>query len=1136
MEDQRERSRAGAAAPATAATSPSGPRRWRARPPRPSSPAGTRRPSTPGSRRWRSWATARPCSSSSARPSTPRAAARSPTRARSPGGRAARPWSTSCGWATTRCCACAWTRGTCRSARRSPPASTPARRRQTQANHTATHVLNWALRETLGQGVRQAGSYVGPDKLRFDFTHRGRVAPGDARAHRARWSTSASPRTSRSTWEIVDREAAADAGAIGLFEEKYGERVRVRLHRRLLEGAVRRHPRRRARARSAPSSIIARGAPPAPARGASRRSPARPPSSGCASASARLLEEIAGARRAHPRAGGRAQARQVGPHRHRRDRVRRRGRERRRAAVAAQVEARRHGRAAGDLGPGEAGARRRRRGRAGRGRRRQGPAGGQPRPRRRWRPACRPARSSARWPRSWAAAGAARTRWPARAARTPRASPRPSRRARELMLRPRGGREGSRPRPRAGAHRGRGERPDRDDRRGRCPAIARVDSPAGRRAPRRPDRASEAPERDRGGRAPLAVGRARRPGAGGGGLRRPAARAGGRAGGALGRAPDHRRGAAGAAARAARAPTSTAWRPASCWRPTWRRARERARAAATAATTGERPARARGAHAAVAGADRGDGRRGGPGARARRVRRTTTPPRRADARRPRRSDAAHPRGPAARGRRRAARRRDLRSPASATWPSPAPGARGRALARADRPTSLEGFLFPATYEIAADTTAAGPGRRADRGLRGQHGRTSTTATRASRNLTRYDVLIIASMIEREVAVARERPIVAGVIYNRLKAGMRLDIDATVQYAIGEWKRRPDRRRPRDRLALQHAPLRRAAARARSPARARTASAPRRARAQTQYLYYVARNDGIGRHYFATTPEQFEADVARSQANAGADDRRRAPGSPAIIGWPVEHSLSPRDAQRGLRGARAELGLCGLPGAPRPRAREAVRGLAAAGCGGLNVTIPHKQAVLRAAARPSRRPWAAIGAANTLVPDGEGGFRADNTDAAGFLRALDEQAPLDLDGARRAGDRRRAAPPGPWPSPCARGAPACGSPTAPPARAAELGDPVPFAPAALDIVAGQSALVVNATSLGLHGDACRPSCRSPGSAAARSWPTSSTGRAGRPGSRRRRRAGARPVDGLGDAAAPGRGGLRAVDRRASRRSR
>ena len=100
------------------------------------------------------------------------------------------------------------------------------RRRQTQANHTATHVLNWALRETLGQGVRQAGSYVGPDKLRFDFTHRGRIDPETlARIERMVNARVDEDRPVR--WEIVDRQAAADAGAIGLFEEKYGERVRV---------------------------------------------------------------------------------------------------------------------------------------------------------------------------------------------------------------------------------------------------------------------------------------------------------------------------------------------------------------------------------------------------------------------------------------------------------------------------------------------------------------------------------------------------------------------------------------------------------------------------------------------------------------------------------------------------------------------------------------------------------------------------------------------------------------------------------------------------------------------------------------------------------------------------------------------
>ena len=52
----------------------------------------------------------------------------------------------------------------------------------------------------------------------------------------------------------------------------------------------------------------------------------------------------------------------------------------------------------------------------------------------------------------------------------------------------------------------------------------------------------------------------------------------------------------------------------------------------------------------------------------------------------------------------------------------------------------------------------------------------------SKNLTAYEVVIIASMIEEEVLVPKERPLVAAVIYNRLKQGMRLQIDATVQYA------------------------------------------------------------------------------------------------------------------------------------------------------------------------------------------------------------------------------------------------------------------------------------------------------------------------------------------------------------------
>ncbi|MBJ7457045.1 MAG: alanine--tRNA ligase [Thermoleophilia bacterium] len=100
------------------------------------------------------------------------------------------------------------------------------RRRQIQANHTATHVLNWALRGTLGEGVRQAGSYVGPDKLRFDFTHRGRVEPEQLE----RIEAMVNGRVAEDQpveWEVVAREEATQRGAIGLFEEKYGEFVRV---------------------------------------------------------------------------------------------------------------------------------------------------------------------------------------------------------------------------------------------------------------------------------------------------------------------------------------------------------------------------------------------------------------------------------------------------------------------------------------------------------------------------------------------------------------------------------------------------------------------------------------------------------------------------------------------------------------------------------------------------------------------------------------------------------------------------------------------------------------------------------------------------------------------------------------------
>jgi alanyl-tRNA synthetase len=101
-----------------------------------------------------------------------------------------------------------------------------ATRKATQANHTATHVMNWALRERLGSDVRQAGSYVGPDKLRFDFTHRGRV-PADELARIERMVNDRVAEDAPVTTTVMPRADADGLGAVGIFEEKYGEFVRV---------------------------------------------------------------------------------------------------------------------------------------------------------------------------------------------------------------------------------------------------------------------------------------------------------------------------------------------------------------------------------------------------------------------------------------------------------------------------------------------------------------------------------------------------------------------------------------------------------------------------------------------------------------------------------------------------------------------------------------------------------------------------------------------------------------------------------------------------------------------------------------------------------------------------------------------
>jgi len=104
---------------------------------------------------------------------------------------------------------------------------------------------------------------------------------------------------------------------------------------------------------------------------------------------------------------------------------------------------------------------------------------------------------------------------------------------------------------------------------------------------------------------------------------------------------------------------------------------------------------------------------------------------------------------------------------------------------AETPQTLEGFLFPATYELPRHPTAADLVVRQLSAFQQYVSQVNMSYAR-SKNLTPFDVLIIASMIEREVQVAKERKLVAAVIYNRLHAAMPLQIDATIRYATGNF--------------------------------------------------------------------------------------------------------------------------------------------------------------------------------------------------------------------------------------------------------------------------------------------------------------------------------------------------------------
>jgi uncharacterized YceG family protein len=99
-----------------------------------------------------------------------------------------------------------------------------------------------------------------------------------------------------------------------------------------------------------------------------------------------------------------------------------------------------------------------------------------------------------------------------------------------------------------------------------------------------------------------------------------------------------------------------------------------------------------------------------------------------------------------------------------------------------RQTNLEGFLFPATYDFLATTTSRELANDQLHTFCVEWDSVNLSYAR-KKNLTPYDVLVIASMVEKETLAPDERPLVAAVIYNRLHARMPLGIDATLRYGF-----------------------------------------------------------------------------------------------------------------------------------------------------------------------------------------------------------------------------------------------------------------------------------------------------------------------------------------------------------------
>jgi UPF0755 protein len=173
----------------------------------------------------------------------------------------------------------------------------------------------------------------------------------------------------------------------------------------------------------------------------------------------------------------------------------------------------------------------------------------------------------------------------------------------------------------------------------------------------------------------------------------------------------------------------------------------------------------------------------------------------------------------------------------------------------DAAAPLEGYLFPDTYFMRPDMTAP---QIVDVLLDTFERKVGTTlrAASAERKVAIYDIVKLASIVEREARDRSESATIAGVYTNRLRIGMKLDADPTVQYAIGEW-----RELSLDDLKLDspYNTYRTAGLPPTPIANPGVAALEGAAKpADVPYFYFVAKSDGTGGHAFARTIEEHEA--------------------------------------------------------------------------------------------------------------------------------------------------------------------------------------------------------------------------------------------------------------------------------------